>query len=147
MKFDIKRIDVTENWKNQQQPVMAMPRPTFKNPDSATPVSRQVGTFWVPETPILEGKPVKWVLTRIGDHVRIPLMPYRVNGVSDSDLIAAGVELGARAVTNLMLSKNFKPQHAADWEITIVQGLNAVKVNDDSNPGWRHAVGLAIRTE
>lgn len=144
MKFVNHTINIDENWRDGKQPTFALARPSFKNPDSATPVSRRVGTFWVPESPIIAGKPVKWSLTRIGDHVRIPLNAYIVRG-SRSDLAASYVELGVRAVNNLMMANHFTPYQAREWELHLVQGTQAIETQD--HPGWRYAVGLAIRTE
>jgi len=150
MKVNLHRVDVTKQVADGvKPPAIVFPRPKTKNPDSATPVSQTVGSFWVPETMVIAGQPLAWKVTRTGDHVRVPVYAYQIQATGPEGLVFAGTELGMRALNNLMISKNFTPRHAAEWEINVFFGDSPEKLIHEQGheQGWRYLVGLAIRTE
>ena len=145
MRFEVQWIDVTKNLASGEQPALFLTRPLLHGTDkrgalfSSAEVAR-VGTFYVPQSPLVGGTEVKWGVTKAGEHVRVPVEAYRTTTRSLSAIFAVGMEIGMRAIVALQTKTRAEPTI-----VTLVLGHDVTDMpNEDA---FRCYVGMSIRVD
>lgn len=122
MEFIRKFIDVEGHVGSGEQPVYLMdvvPGEQYHTPHSS-----------------LLGDDIEWVLTRVGDKVRIPIFAYRTNGTFDTSLWGLGIQCGMHALDDWrIIASEWRPKN-----VILVLGDQAHEFED----GYRIYLGLTI---
>lgn len=93
-------------------------------------------TWMVPDGPVVVGQPVDWSLTKQGDYVKIPVIPYLLNKEPD---------LAMAFMLAIALNCAFELNHAVS-RLHIVTGvpLEALPENPNSGLGLRLWIGFGV---
>lgn len=97
----------------------------------------RTGTFWVPHRPLVEEQ-LGWSVTRKGQYVRIPLIPYRTQGTGLAWIWGLGLEMGMRGMQALTEHADRKLEIE---RIVLVLGHDCPRVEE----GYRCFVGIAFQ--
>ncbi len=148
MQYDVRYFDVNQQVANGHQPVIVISRPLMHGTDPKGGVFNQAkvarrGEYYVPQNRFFEG-PLKFVLTRQGELVRIPMWDYPTDAPAISAAgalcLQMGIELTSQALQEIQTTTN-KPVTKAlivmghEWHSIVLK---------DGNPGLRGYVGVAL---
>ena len=141
MKFNVKFHDIGIYLKERRQPIFGIERPLAGDGAGDKPFAiaqpGRVGTFWVPTRSLIDDDH-GWEVDSQSDVVRVPMHSYKTPTASKSRLVAAGIEVGWKALHSLMPLTPDEPT-----EMLIIMGHECHVVDK----GYAYYVGLLIRTK
>jgi hypothetical protein len=147
MIFTIRWVDVSANLQTGKQPVVMLERALAHGSDkrggvfSVAEVAR-VGSYYVPQLPLVGPEQPAWSATKSGKHVRVPLHAYLTAERAKSHIVATGFEIGVRAAMGYLELHKSAPK-----ELVLVLGTQVDDLHEEGRNHFRCYVGVAARSD
>lgn len=137
--------DLAPFMQQSEAPAYFLERPLLHGDDKKGGVFNQaevvrVGEFWVPNKHVIDPS-CTWAVTKLGDAVRIPVLGYQTQNLTEAAVLATGMHVAIAAYMGVMRAQQVLP-----LATYIVLGHQCVDLRP-SVEAYRCCVGVCFRVK